>query len=500
MIINEKHNEVLIAQTMDLEKFFDKEQLLDVLNEAYKNKVKGKPYRLLYQLNKKRVIKVVTAVGESDEEEVGEGLGQGTLESAILSAGSISNGLEDFFNESPYELNYLGARVQPISHQDDIMRLSNSIENTRAGISKLETMAETKILNYNPGKSSLIILGKKKPKEKMEMMLKENPVLLYGKPMNIKMQEKYLGEQICSTTEESIIATIKKRKGLAILAINDIASVVSDARANLVGGIQAALMIWEQAVLPFLLNSSDTWIGISKSALNLFSDIHNLFLRRVLKVGKSCQKALMYFDLGQLLMNHRISKNKMLFLKHIAGLEEKALAKIFYEKQKIYNVPSLLSECSEDFVKIGVTINEMEDMSKGQWKQTVSQYFKLKNEEELLNMMAGSHKVEYEKISKEKCEVKDYMKELPYNGAIVKFRLRAKLFPTIKSHFKNNREYEEDLYSCPEGCVAVDTTRHIERCPKYADLREGFCLDRDSDLVSYFQLVLERRRKTEEDE
>ena len=149
---------------------------------------------------------------------------------------------------------------------------------------------------------------------------------------------------------------------------------------------------------------------------------------------------------------------------------------------------------------MGVTTYEMEDMSKGQWKQTVSQYYKLKNEEELLKMMAGSHKVEYEKISKEKCEVKDYMKELPYNGALVKFRLRAKLFPTIKSHFKNNREYEEDLYSCPEGCVAVDTTRHIERCPKYADLREGFCLDRDSDLVSYFQLVLERRRKTEEDE
>ena len=36
MAINEKHDEVLIAQSMDLEKFFDKEQLLDVLNDAHK--------------------------------------------------------------------------------------------------------------------------------------------------------------------------------------------------------------------------------------------------------------------------------------------------------------------------------------------------------------------------------------------------------------------------------------------------------------------------------
>ena len=49
------NNEVLIAQSMDLEFIFDKEQLPDVLNEAHKNEVKGKTYRLLYEMNKKRM-------------------------------------------------------------------------------------------------------------------------------------------------------------------------------------------------------------------------------------------------------------------------------------------------------------------------------------------------------------------------------------------------------------------------------------------------------------
>ena len=103
--------------------------------------------------------------------------------------------------------------------------------------------------------------------------------MLYGKPMKIKKQEKYLGEQICPSLADSVLATIRKRKGLAFLAIHDIASVINDARSDFIGGIKASLMIWEQAVLPFLLNSSDTWIGMNKTAKNDLSDIHNIFLR-----------------------------------------------------------------------------------------------------------------------------------------------------------------------------------------------------------------------------
>ena len=51
-------------------------------------------------LIRKRVIKVVTAVGESNEEEVQEGLGQGTQESTTLSSVSIARGIRDFFRRS----------------------------------------------------------------------------------------------------------------------------------------------------------------------------------------------------------------------------------------------------------------------------------------------------------------------------------------------------------------------------------------------------------------
>ena len=66
----------MILQLYDISAFFDKEHLPDVMQELHESGVKGKNYRLIYKLNEKRVIKVNTAVGMTDEEEVSEGIGQ----------------------------------------------------------------------------------------------------------------------------------------------------------------------------------------------------------------------------------------------------------------------------------------------------------------------------------------------------------------------------------------------------------------------------------------
>ena len=106
MAVTEKYNDVLILQLMDIEKYFDKEILTDVLEAAHNNNVTGKEYRLLYKLNERHEITVLTPVGESNPEEISEGLSQGTLESGPLSAGSADRGLNIFFSDSPYEIFY----------------------------------------------------------------------------------------------------------------------------------------------------------------------------------------------------------------------------------------------------------------------------------------------------------------------------------------------------------------------------------------------------------
>ena len=150
MRLSEKYNELLILQMMDLEKFFDFENLVDVLEAPLYNKVEDKEYRLIYQMNKRREVKVLTAVGESKAEIVSEGLSQGTLESAPLSASSTARGIDIFFKDSEYEIHYNNKiRIPCMSYQDDIMRSSKTLEETQAGISKLESMAESQLLTFN---------------------------------------------------------------------------------------------------------------------------------------------------------------------------------------------------------------------------------------------------------------------------------------------------------------------------------------------------------------
>ena len=219
-------------------------------------------------MNKKGGITVVTPVGESEAEEIGEGLGQGGVESAVLSSSSIANGLNLFFGRSTDEIFYRSIRLEAWGYQDDITRASTNIEDARSGITKLEALSESKCLSFNHSKSSLVVLGSYKSRREMEQKLGDNPILLYGKPMKVKRQEKYLGEEIKESLAESALATICKRKGIVTLAINDIVNVMKDRRSQVNGGLVTAIEIWESAVIPFLLNSGEMWIGLPKKALS----------------------------------------------------------------------------------------------------------------------------------------------------------------------------------------------------------------------------------------
>ena len=67
------------------------------MNFINKCKVRGKIYRLVYQLNKDTEVCVKTPVGVTDFEEVGKGLGQGTNEGAVIRAVNLDGGIKESF-------------------------------------------------------------------------------------------------------------------------------------------------------------------------------------------------------------------------------------------------------------------------------------------------------------------------------------------------------------------------------------------------------------------
>ena len=129
-------------------------------------------------MNKDTKIRVRTAVGETEEKETGENIGQGTLEGANISAANIDYTVNKFFKTSRDELSYGSEKLQPMLFQDDISRLSTSVWGAQSGNNKMESVMETKLLDFNLDKSCLIIMGSKKRKAEIE-----NPLKLCGQDM-----------------------------------------------------------------------------------------------------------------------------------------------------------------------------------------------------------------------------------------------------------------------------------------------------------------------------
>ena len=87
--------------------------------------------------------------GITEEKDTGEGVGQGTLGGALVSAVNLANGLNDFFCDSEYEISYGEVNLQPLLFQDDVARLALDVVSAQMGNNKMETLAETKLLDFN---------------------------------------------------------------------------------------------------------------------------------------------------------------------------------------------------------------------------------------------------------------------------------------------------------------------------------------------------------------
>ena len=81
-------------------------------------------------------------------------------------------------------------------------------------------------------------------------------------------KEKYFGDQLSyNGLVASITETIAKMKGIVVQKIFDSKAVIDDCPSHVTGGVMTGLDIWEMAVIPFLLNNCNTWLGINNTAI-----------------------------------------------------------------------------------------------------------------------------------------------------------------------------------------------------------------------------------------
>ena len=202
------------------------------------------------------------------------------------------------------------------------------------------------------------------------------------------------------------------------------------------------------------------------------------------------------------MMKYRIMKRKLLFFHHLENLPSNSLANEVFEVQKALNLPGLVKECVQ--ILNDSQISDIKRFSKPQWKNLIVKLCKKKNEDDLLDQIKNYKKLDFNELKKEHCNIKHYMTSLNLHSARLRFKIRAKMTPTIQMNFKSDPAFKANMWICV-GCDnetddgkigSLDTQAHVLVCEAYSDLRDGKTLTNDKDLVDYFAGVIRRRLST----
>ena len=424
----------LFIQLFDVSKYFDKESLKDAMDTLYKCGIKGKLYRLWYEMYRDAQIRVKTAAGLSKIRATGENVAQGSIGGALLSAANLYKTLTAFFEGSDSEISYGNLRLSVLSFQDDALRMCSSVESIQKGNIYMESVMKRKQLSLGIEKCSVIGFGRKKNVELIRETINNSQKLkLCNQDVRVKEKGEYLGDILHELgLSRSVRETIDKRYGRTFATIIEVTSILEDFRIDTLGGLKAGLDIFELAIIPSLLHNADTWVEIDSEAEEKLEKIQNTMFRYLFGVPVSTPKAILRFDLGHLSMKEKVHVKKLNLLHHLKNLPNESLGLEFYQIQVKLNFPGLIKECRYliKHYELPDIIETNKNYSKECWNKLVKKAVRKKSEKSIKNEFAKSSKLEKLNVSSENLKLHDYVSKMSLRNARTNFRIRSHMIDT----------------------------------------------------------------------
>ena len=479
MAKKEMNNDGVLFLVIDFVSFFDREDIFDCLETLDTINVNKKAKKMWYLLNKDTKIQVKTAHGMTEEGDVGDCLGQGTAGAGLISAANLDQGLQKYFNESYTEdpnetsdvMKYGQVRLQPVAYQDDVGSLCDTVKMARKHAEKLTEMTKEKVLEAHPDKSGIILLGSEKFRRKTEKELKENPIFLTNFKLEILQSTKYLGQSLECNLSRSTLETVLSRSGKIKGAALEVKAIIEDYEMRAVGGLAAAWVLWEKALLPSLLSGAGTWLGKIGESVKLCNQIQSFYWRVICQVPESCPWLGLLCEPGMVDCQFRIWNEKCQLLLRIKMLDNTALVKQVYLQADANNWPGQYN--------VG--------------KQEIQQAIYEAHHKAMMNPFQNSKKLKDIKEDNFR-GMQAYFNYKNLSKSRMKFKIRTKMVENIPGNFKNRFKFNEIGLNC-FSCKVEMTQDQCALCPARAELRAGLNMNNIDDVVIYFQRYLTHEKK-----
>ena len=487
----EKMKKMMILYTNDAAKFFDKEVLVDCMEELYRADIDPKAYRMFFLLNQRTRIRVRTGCGYSSWEEAGDLLGQGSGGAAKVSALNLDRKLNYIFGDSKEMMKYGSIEQQPYSFQDDALVLVENIEALRVAVAKMELVMKTMQVKSNQSKCGYILMGPPHMVQEARKRLESHPLRVDEWRVQELSEVKWLGDQLSNGLSRAVMATIQARAGKLRRSSYEILNIVKDYRAQRIGGFYTAILLWESCAVPSLLYNCSTWIGIGRKEEEALAEIQDFHMRLILGSGPGAHKQSLRADFGVQSMQVRIWRQKLMLVHHLRSLSQEALASEMYEEQVRNNWPGLAREAEDICDQLGIeNVNETR-LSKSQYGQVVDAAIFYKEDEAMKRETSESTKMRV--IRNERWGMKDYVKEGTLYSVRTTWEVRAFML-RVAGNYSHHTRYQATGWLC-QGCrlQVREDQDHLAQCEGYEDLRLGKDLEDDKDLVTFYRMVMARR-------
>ena len=491
---------MVVLQSYDISKFFNKELIEDAILTCIKRGAYPRATRLWYKLNANTRIQVKTGVGVTRFGEVGAVVGQGMLAGALVSQAVLDDGvMEHLTPGGELQMEHGDVPLAPLMWMDDVMNSADSLEKASEVNQKVNVLLKQRGLSLNKKKSVCIIIGSKKQKEIASKKLETNPLMCGDFQTKEKVEDKWLGQIISSSgLAESVAQTVASKENKIKGACLEIAIIVNDWRAQVVGGFETALMLWEACCIPSMLHGAGTWVQINTATENRLNALQNWFVRLALRIGQGSPVASLLWDTLLLDMSIRVWREKIMMVIHLRGLDETTLGRRIYEEQKKNNWPGLAKETKTICESLNIEDCNITQIGKSKYRKYVTQACHTLNEERLRKKATG---IKCARIASEGYGRKSYIKEKNISDTRDHFRARFGL-TAFAGNYSHDQQYSKSNWLC-QCQQSTETESHIMSgtCKVYGDLIQDFGdLHEDSNLVSFFKAVLDRRDFLEEEE
>ena len=196
----------------------------------------------------------------------------------------------------------------------------------------MEAVMKRKQLSLGIEKCSIITFGKRsKVKAVREAINKEKSIQISNHTLKVKEKDEYLGDILHEGgLSSSVKATIDKRYSRVFWTIIEVSSILNDFRIDAIGGLKAGLEIFELAIIPSLLNNSDTWVEMDSECEKKLEKLQNIMFKNLFAVPESTPKPILRFDLGNLSMIEKVHIRKLNLIHHLKYLKTDSLGAEFY--------------------------------------------------------------------------------------------------------------------------------------------------------------------------